>query len=119
MDIYSLLSLEGFYHLLIIISLLGFLFTLGLSIILNRNEVKFYRMVTREDGQISKVSIAFVFVLILIVYQIVLEKQVNSYLTELLAIIFAAEVGTKYVDKIKPIKNLTEKKNDCKLSDDE
>ena len=34
----------------------------------------------------------------LLVYQVISEAEVSFYLVELLGIIFAAELGTKYVD---------------------
>ena len=34
----------------------------------------------------------------LLVYQVISEAEVSFYLVELLGIIFAAEIGTKYVD---------------------
>ena len=55
-------------------------------------------MAVRENGRISKVGTAFIFILTLLVYQIISESEVSFYLVELLGIIFAAELGTKYVD---------------------
>lgn len=55
-------------------------------------------MVVRENGRISKVGTAFVFILTLLIYQVISETEVSFYLVELLGIIFAAELGTKYVD---------------------
>jgi hypothetical protein len=36
--------------------------------------------------------------MILIVYQVVMGREVNSFLVELLAVIFGAELGTKGMD---------------------
>lgn len=55
-------------------------------------------MVVRENGRISKVGTSFVFILTLLIYQVISETEVSFYLVELLGIIFAAELGTKYVD---------------------
>jgi hypothetical protein len=55
-------------------------------------------LVVRENGRISKVGTAFVFILTLLIYQVISETEVSFYLVELLGIIFAAELGTKYVD---------------------
>lgn len=64
----------------------------------NRNFIHFYSLAVRENGRISKVGTAFIFILTLLVYQIISESEVSFYLVELLGIIFAAELGTKYVD---------------------
>lgn len=64
----------------------------------NRNFIHFYSLAVRENGRISKVGTAFIFILTLLVYQIISEAEVSFYLVELLGIIFAAEIGTKYVD---------------------
>ena len=80
-------------------------------------------MICREDEKgitrISKVGISFIFVQMLIIYQVVTGTHVDSYLTELLAVIFAAEVGTKYVGKIGNKKDYTERKGRPKISDDD
>lgn len=56
----------------------------------------------------------------LIIYQVVTGTHLDSYLTELLAVIFAAEVGTKYVGSIgNKTKNFTERKNQQKIPDDD
>ena len=52
----------------------------------------------RENGRISKVGTAFIFILTLLIYQVISNTEVSFYLVELLGIIFAAELGTKYVD---------------------
>lgn len=68
------------------------------SMIKNRKKVKFYSLVIRDDGSISKVGISFIFILMLIIYQVVAQTEISGYLVELLGVIFAAELGTKYVD---------------------
>ena len=55
-------------------------------------------MAVRENGRISKVGTAFIFIMTLLIYQVISEAEVSFYLVELLGIIFAAEIGTKYVD---------------------
>jgi hypothetical protein len=42
----------------------------------------------------------------LLVYQVISEAEVSFYLVELLGIIFAAELGTKYVDGTVTKKNI-------------
>lgn len=68
------------------------------SMIKNRKKVKFYSLVIGDDGSISKVGISFIFILMLIIYQVVAQTEISGYLVELLGVIFAAELGTKYVD---------------------
>ena len=64
----------------------------------NRQFIHFYSLAVRENGRISKVGTAFIFIMTLLVYQVISEAEVSFYLVELLGIIFAAEIGTKYVD---------------------
>lgn len=64
----------------------------------NRKFIHFYSLAVRENGRISKVGTAFIFIMTLLVYQVISEAEVSFYLVELLGIIFAAELGTKYVD---------------------
>ena len=58
----------------------------------------------RESGNISKVGVSFILILCLIVYQVVTNTEISGYLVELLGVIFAAELGQKYMDfkKITP-----------------
>ena len=80
-------------------------------------------MICRDDGRISKVGISFIFVQMLIIFQVVTGAHVDSYLTELLAVIFAAEVGTKYVGKLgsggRSRHDHTERKDIPRLKDDD
>ena len=52
----------------------------------------------RENGRISKVGTAFVFILLLLIYQVISGTEVSTYLVELLFVIFTAELGTKFLD---------------------
>lgn len=85
--------------LLCILGLLcAFLGVFLCSLYRNRADINFYTLIVRENGRISKVGTSFIFILTLIVYQVVSETEVSMYLVELLGLIFAAELGTKYVD---------------------
>lgn len=108
------------YQILIVILSFGFIGVVFFSIYKNRQKVSFYQMITREDGRISKVGISFIFVQMLIIYQVVTGTHVDSYLVELLAVIFGAELGTKYVGKIGgPKKDYTERRGRPKITDDD
>lgn len=112
------------YQILIALLSFAFIGVVFYSIYKNRGKVSFYQMITREDEsgntRISKVGISFIFVQMLIIYQVVTGTHLDSYLTELLAVIFAAEVGTKYVGSIgNKTKNFTERKNQQKIPDDD
>lgn len=83
------------FILLLLLALLTIFF---ISLYNNRRKVKFYSLIARENGRISKVGIAFIFLLLLLIYQVISGIEVSTYLVELLGVIFAAEIGTKYVD---------------------
>ena len=97
LNLYNITLKESFLAFILVLSLV-FLSILFVSLLKNRNRILFYSLVIKDDGQVSKIGIAFIFLLILLVYQVITETEVSSYLVELLGIIFAAEIGTKYVD---------------------
>ena len=107
------------YQILIVLLSFAFIGVVFFSTYKNKDKISFYQMITREDGRISKVGISFIFVQMLIIYQVVTGTHVDSYLVELLAVIFAAEVGTKYVGKIGNKRDYTERKDRPKISDDD
>lgn len=92
------LNFKEIFLLCILGLLCVFLGVFVYSLYHNRNFIHFYSLAVRENGRISKVGVAFIFIITLLVYQIVSEAEVSFYLVELLGIIFAAELGTKYVD---------------------
>jgi hypothetical protein len=92
------LNFKEIFLLCILGLLCVFLGVFVYSLYHNRNFIHFYSLAVRENGRISKVGLAFIFILSLLVYQIISEAEVSFYLVELLGIIFAAELGTKYVD---------------------
>ena len=96
-ELYNITLRESFLFFILILSLL-FLVIVFTSVIRNKDKVQFYSIIIKEDGQVSKVGIAFIFLLVLLVYQVVTETEISGYLVELLGVIFAAEIGTKYVD---------------------
>lgn len=92
------MNFQELFLICILLLLLSFLCVFLISLYRNRNSINFYSLVVRENGRISKVGIAFVFILTLLIYQVISNTEVSFYLVELLGIIFAAELGTKYVD---------------------
>ena len=68
------------------------------SVYKNRDKINFYSLLIRENGRISKVGVSFIFILVLIVYQVVTETEISTYLVELLGVIFCAELGKQFVD---------------------
>ena len=92
------LNFKEIFLLCILGLLCVFLGVFAYSLYHNRNFIHFYSIAVRNDGRLSKVGIAFIFIMTLLVYQVISEAEVSFYLVELLGIIFAAELGTKYVD---------------------
>lgn len=100
------LNFKEIFLLCILGLLCVFLGVFAYSLYHNRNFIHFYSIAVREDGRLSKVGIAFIFIMTLLVYQVISEAEVSFYLVELLGIIFAAELGTKYVDGTVTKKNI-------------
>ena len=92
------MNFKELFLICVLALLLIFLGVFLTSLYNNRENINFYSLVVRENGRISKVGTAFVFILTLLIYQVISETEVSFYLVELLGIIFAAELGTKYVD---------------------
>lgn len=112
------------YQILIVLLSFAFIATVFFSIYRHKHEIKFYQMITREDengnSRISKVGIAFIFLLILIVYQTISSQQVGGGLVELLGLIFGAELGVKYIsNKFNNTPSRTFKNDKFGLSDDD
>ena len=95
----------SYYGVLISGVFLIFVITLFLSIIKNRHNIKLYSILLREDGRISKVSVAFLFVLPVILYQAIYLKEITPGLDYILLTIFGTELGVKVTDKIPDIFN--------------
>lgn len=74
------------------------------SVYKNRRRIRFHSLIVRDSGNISKVGVSFILILCLIVYQVVTSTEISVYLVELLGVIFAAELGQRYVEsrKISP-----------------
>ena len=100
------LNFQELFLIFILIILLIFLLIFFISLYRNRRKINFYSLIVRENGRISKVGIAFIFILMLVIYQVVSGVEISTYLVELLGVIFAAELGTKFVDSKLTQKNI-------------
>lgn len=92
------MNFQELFLICILLLLISFLCVFLVSLYRNRNVINFYSLVVRENGRISKVGTTFVFLLTLMIYQVISNTEISFYLVELLGIIFAAELGTKFVD---------------------
>ena len=106
------MNFQELFLICILVLLLTFLCVFLTSLYRNRNNINFYSLVVRDNGRISKVGTAFVFILTLLIYQVISGTEVSFYLVELLGIIFAAELGTKYVDGKLSMTQLNKIRND-------
>ena len=59
----------------------------------------------KPDGNLSKVGISFLFLWLIILYQVITGKEITGYFVELLGVIFAAELGERYIDNKKLTNN--------------
>ena len=95
---YIYAHLKELYISFILVVMLSFFGTFLTSVYRNRDKINFYSLLIRENGRISKVGVSFIFILVLLVYQVVTETEISTYLVELLGVIFAAELGKQFVD---------------------
>lgn len=95
---YTYAHLKELYIVFILLVMLSFFGTFLASVYRNRDKIHFYSLLIRENGRISKVGVSFIFILVLLVYQVVTETEISTYLVELLGVIFAAELGKQFVD---------------------
>lgn len=95
---YTYAHLKELYIAFILLVMLSFFGTFLASVYRNRDKIHFYSLLIRENGRISKVGVSFIFILVLLVYQVVTETEISTYLVELLGVIFAAELGKQFVD---------------------
>ena len=75
-----------------------FLLVFTASIIRHKNRTRFYTLIIKPDGNLSKVGISFIFLWIVVLFQVAAGKEITSYFVELLGVIFAAELGERYMD---------------------
>ena len=99
--------------ILAIILIVSFIY----SIYNNRDKIKFYSILTREDGKISKLSVAFLFTLPIILYQAITTSTVTQGLLEMMYAIFAADLGVKGIQKWQG--HIIKKERNKKIEQDE
>ncbi len=75
-----------------------FLLVFAVSIIRHKNRTRFYTLIIKPDGNLSKVGISFIFLWIVVLFQVAAGKEITGYFVELLGVIFAAELGERYMD---------------------
>ncbi len=75
------------------------------SVVKNRHRTKLYTLIIKPDGNLSKVGISFLFLWLIILFQVITGKEITGYFVELLGVIFAAELGERYVDNKAALNN--------------
>lgn len=75
-----------------------FLVVFSVSIIRNKSRTRFYTLIIKPDGNLSKVGISFIFLWIVVLFQVAAGREITGYFVELLGVIFAAELGERYMD---------------------
>lgn len=90
-----------FYGIMISVIFLVFIVALGISVY--KNDVKLYSILVREDGRISKVAVAFLLILPVILYQAIYLNSITPGLDMILLTIFGTELGVKFTDRLPDI----------------
>lgn len=90
------------YGVLISCIFLGFIVTLIISVYRNKS-IKISSILVRDDGRVSKIAIAFLFILPIIIYQAIYLDHINPELESILITIMGAEIGVKFTDKLPDI----------------
>lgn len=88
------------YGILISIVFIGFIISLCISLYKNRRGLKLYTVLLRDDGRISKVSLAFLFIMPIIIYQAIYLHEITAGLDYILLTIFGTELGVKITDRL-------------------
>ena len=89
---------EVLYIGIMTVAFLLFLIVFTASIIRHKNRTRFYTLIIKPDGNLSKVGISFIFLWIVVLFQVAAGKEITGYFVELLGVIFAAELGERYMD---------------------
>ena len=89
---------EVLYIGIMTVAFLLFLIVFTASIIRHKNRTRFYTLIIKPDGNLSKVGISFIFLWIVVLFQVATGKEITGYFVELLGVIFAAELGERYMD---------------------
>jgi len=92
------ISAELLYIGIMTATFILFLLVFGISIARHKNRTRFYTLIIKPDGNLSKVGISFIFLWIVVLFQVAAGKEITGYFVELLGVIFAAELGERYMD---------------------
>lgn len=87
----------------IMISVIFLVFMIALAVSVYKNNVKLYSILVREDGRISKVAVAFLLILPVILYQAIYLNSITPGLDMILLTIFGTELGVKFTDRLPDI----------------
>lgn len=94
---------ELLYISIMTVTFLLFLLVFTASIVRNKSRTRFYTLIVKPDGNLSKVGISFIFLWIVVLFQVAAGKEITGYFVELLGVIFAAELGERYMDSRLPM----------------
>lgn len=94
-----------YYGIMISVVFIIFIISLCISVFRHRRDIKLYSILLREDGRISKVAVAFLFILPVILYQAIYLNQITPGLDYILLTIFGTELGVKFTDKLPDMLN--------------
>ena len=94
---------EMLYITIMTATFLLFLVVFAVSIIRNKSRTRFYTLIVKPDGNLSKVGISFIFLWVVVLFQVAAGKEITGSFVELLGLIFAAELGERYMDSRMPM----------------
>ena len=97
------LTSEMLYITIMTATFLLFLVVFTVSIIRNKSRTRFYTLIVKPDGNLSKVGISFIFLWVVVLFQVAAGKEITGSFVELLGLIFAAELGERYMDSRRPM----------------
>ncbi len=96
---------ESLFIDMMVVVFVVFLLFFFVSVVKNRHRARLYTLIMKPDGNLSKVGISFLFLWLIILYQVITGKEITGYFVELLGVIFAAELGERYVDNKSKLTN--------------
>ena len=94
---------ELLYISIMTVTFLLFLLVFTASLVKNKSRTRFYTLIIKPDGNLSKVGISFIFLWVVVLFQVAAGKEITGYFVELLGVIFAAELGERYMDSRLPM----------------
>lgn len=97
LSILASITFQQYILLSIYVCFLVFLLMLSISLFRHRKKIKFYGIIIRDDGRLSKIGVAFIFLMLMLIYQVGNGAEISSYMVELLGIVFATELGRQFI----------------------